>query len=84
MCLSSIGDTHSIYGKFEALLCFGMNTGASGKLLLEAGSVEQLTLQCVSMYMSEYMFILLFGRAFNHLNCSFKLLAREFYALSPL
>lgn len=54
MCLSSIGDTHCIYGKSELLLCFVMNTGASGKLLLEAGSVEQPTLhQCVSVYMSE-------------------------------
>lgn len=39
MCLRSVGDTHSTYGKSEALLCFRMNTGASGKLLLEAGSV---------------------------------------------
>lgn len=55
MCLSSIEDAHSIYEKSEVLLCFGMNTGnASGKLLLEAGSVEQPTLhQCVSVYMSE-------------------------------
>lgn len=76
MCLSSIGDTHSIYGKSEALLCFGMNTGASGKLLLEAGSVEQPTLhQCVSVYMSEYMFVLLLTLAFHHLNLRFKLFA---------
>ncbi len=72
MCLSSIGDTHRMYGKSEALLCFGMNTGASGKLLLEAGSVEQPTLhQCVSVYMLENMSVLLL-RPFHHLNLHFK------------